>query len=154
MEDKKVKESPSEVFATVADVNSAVHSLEDVVGVRLESVVEKLAAMDINNEKRFQAVDARILAVEARLQAVDARFQAVEEKLAATDINNERRFATLGKEIAELDAKVDGGFSLLEEKIKSLDLKVAHTVTSAANKLLIMMLVIAGSIIASLLYVG
>ncbi len=147
MEDKKVKESPSEVFATVADVNSAVHSLEDVVGVRLESVVEKLAAMDINNEKRFQAVDARIL-------AVDARILAVEEKLAATDINNERRFATLGKEIAELDAKVDGGFSLLEEKIKSLDLKVAHTVTSAANKLLIMMLVIAGSIIASLLYVG
>ena len=147
MEDKKVKESPGEVFATVADVNSAVHSLEDVVGVRLESVVEKLAAMDINNEKRFQAVDARIL-------AVDARILAVEEKLAATDINNERRFATLGKEIAELDAKVDGGFSLLEEKIKSLDLKVAHTVTSAANKLLIMMLVIAGSIIASLLYVG
>ena len=147
MEDKKVKESPGEVFATVADVNSAVHSLEDVVGVRLESVVEKLAAMDINNEKRFQAVDARFLAVEARIQDV-------EKKLAATDINNERRFATLGKEIAELDAKVDGGFSLLEEKIKSLDLKVAHTVTSAANKLLIMMLVIAGSIIASLLYVG
>lgn len=115
MGDDKVKESPSEVFATVADVNSAIHSQEEVFGVR---------------------------------------FQAVEEKLAATDIANERRFASLEKKIAALDARVEGRFGLLEEKINAQDLKVTQSVTSAANKLLIMMLVIAGSIIASLLYVG
>ena len=193
MGDDKVKESPSEVFATLADVNSAIHSLDDVFGVRFEAVEEKLAAMDIKNDSRFETVGSRFEALEARFRAVDVRFQAIEEKLAAmdirnerqfeaidaqfravdaqfravdaqfraiqekmaaTDVNNERRFAALGTEIAELNARVKGGFGLLEEKVNSLEHKMVHTVTSAANKLMIMLLVIAGSIIASLLYVG
>ena len=211
MGDDKVKESPSEVFATVADVNSAIHSMDDVFGVRFEAVEEKLAAMDIKNESRFEAVNYAIRGTskknsirwtsrtKARFQAVDVRFQGrskrnsrrwtsiskggsrpsmknsrqwtgknekrnsrlsmrnyrpSRKKMAATDVNYERRFATLGTEIAELNARVEGGFDLLVEKINAQDLKVARSVTSAANKQLIMMLVIAGSIIASLLYVG
>ena len=161
MGDDKVKESPSEVFATVADVNSAIHSLDDVFGVRFEAIDVQFQAVDA----RFQAVDVRFQAVEEKLaemdinderrfEAIDAQFRAIQEKMAATDVNNERRFGTLGTEIAELNARVEGGFGLLVEKINAQDLKVARSVTSATNKLLIMMLVIAGSIIASLLYVG
>ena len=101
---------------------------------------EKLAAMDKRNESRFTAIDEKLAAMD--------------EKLAAMDKRNESRFGSLEKEIAALDAKTEGKFDLVEQKFKSQDFKIEQCVTSAANKLMIMMLVIAGSIIASLLYGG
>ena len=70
------------------------------------------------------------------------------------DARNRVQFAALETMIVELDTKTEGRFDLVEQKFKSQEFKIEHCVTSSANKQLIMMLVIAGSIIASLLYVG
>ncbi|MXX03556.1 MAG: hypothetical protein F4Z49_07315, partial [Gemmatimonadetes bacterium] len=66
MGDDKVKESPAEVFATVMEVNSLFHSLEEMLATRFEAidgkfgiVVDKLAEMDARNERRFEAIDVR-----------------------------------------------------------------------------------------------
>ncbi len=165
MEESKVKESPSEVYATVADVNSAFHSLEDVLGVRFEAVEEKITAMgekiatlDARNDSRFEAVEEKITAMGEKIATLDARndrrFEAVVEKIATLDAKFEGRFMALKKDMVVWVTGNEGRFDLLEEKISSQDLKIAQSVTSAANKLMIMMLVIAGSIIASLLYAG
>ena len=147
MGDDKVKESPAEVFTTVTEVNALFHSLEDMLATRFEAidgrfgVLEKnLAEMDARNERRFEAIDGR--------------FGVLEEKLAEMDARNRVQFAALETMIVELDTKTEGRFDLVEQKFKSQEFKIEHCVTSSANKQLIMMLVIAGSIIASLLYVG
>ncbi|MXY47886.1 MAG: hypothetical protein F4Y38_01165 [Gemmatimonadetes bacterium] len=147
MGDDKVKESPAEVFATVTEVNSLFHSLEDMLATRFEAidgkfgvVVEKLAEMDARNEGRFAAIDGRIGVLDEKLTAMDAR--------------NGVQFATLEQMIVELDTKTEGRFDLVEQKFKSQELKIEHFVTSANNKLMVLLLVIAGSIIAGLLYGG
>lgn len=122
MGDDKVGESPAEVFATVAEVNSVFHSLEDML--------------------------------ETRFEAIDGRFGVLVEKLAEMDARNEGRFTAIEKNLAAMDARNEGKFDLLEQKFKSQDLKIEHCVTSTANKLMIMLLVIAGSIIATILHGG
>ena len=154
MGDDKVKESPAEVFATVTEVNSLFHSLEDMLATRFESidgkfgiVVEKLADMDTRNERRFEAIDGRFA-------AIDGRFEALEKNLAEMDARNGVQFAALEKMIVELDTKTEGRFDLVEQQFKSQEIKIEHFVTSANNKLMVVLLVIAGSIIAGLLYGG
>ena len=154
MGDDKVKESTAEVFATVAEVNTLFHSLEDMLVARFEAidgkfgvVVEKFAAiennlaeMDARNQGRFAAIEKSLIEMNAkyeeRFEAIDFRFEVLVEKLNA------------------MDAKNEGKFDLLEQKFVSQDFKIEHCVTSANNKLMIMLLVIAGSIIAGLLYGG
>ena len=172
MGDDKVKESPAEVFTTVTEVNALFHSLEDMLATRFEAIdgkfgaLEKnLAEMDARNERRFEAIDGRFGVLEKnlaemdarnerRFEAIDGRFGVLEEKLAEMDARNRVQFAALETMIVELDTKTEGRFDLVEQKFKSQEFKIEHCVTSSANKQLIMMLVIAGSIIASLLYVG
>ncbi|MYG85781.1 MAG: hypothetical protein F4042_09495 [Gemmatimonadetes bacterium] len=190
MGDDKVKESPAEVFATVTEVNSLFHSLEDMLATRFEAidgkfgvVVEKLAEMDARNEGRFAAIDGRIGVLEKnlvemdarnegrfaaieknlaemdakyerRFEAIDGRIGVLDEKLTAMDARNGVQFATLEQMIVELDTKTEGRFDLVEQKFKSQELKIEHFVTSANNKLMVLLLVIAGSIIAGLLYGG
>ena len=186
MGDDKVKESPAEMFATVTEVNSLFHSLEDMLVTRFEAidgkfgvVVDKLAEMDTRNERRFEAIDARFAAIDSRLgvvdeklaemnarnerrfEAIDARFAAidsrlgvVDEKLAEMNARNGVQFAALEQMIVELDTKTEGRFDLVEQKFKSQEFKIEHFVTSANNKMMVMLIVIAGSIIASLLYGG
>ena len=182
MGDDKVKESPAEVFATVTEVNSLFHSLEDMLATRFEAidvkfgvVLEKLADMDARNEGRFAAIDDRFAAIDGRFAAIDDRFAAIDGRFAAID----GRFGALEKNLAEMDAKYEGcfeaidyrfeglveklnamdaknegKFDLLEHKFISQDLKIEHSVTSTANKLMITLLVIAGSIIAGFIYGG
>ena len=118
MGEDKVRESPAEVFATVAEVNTAFHSLEDMLGTRFE--------------------------------AIDVKFGVVVENLAEMQKN----LAEMQKNLAEMDARNEGRFDLVEQKLESQDLEIEQFVTSTANKLMIMLLVIAGSIIAGLLYGG
>ena len=158
MGDNKVKEPQAEAFATVEEGNSAFQSLVDMLGTRFQTLDEKVTASDARNESRFQALNEKVTASDARNEsrftAIDEKLAAMDEKLAAMDKRNESRFGSLEKEIAALDAKTEGKFDLVEQKFKSQDFKIEQCVTSAANKLMIMMLVIAGSIIASLLYGG
>ncbi|MXW06234.1 MAG: hypothetical protein F4Z81_14390 [Gemmatimonadetes bacterium] len=154
MGDDKVKESPAEVFATVTEVNSLFHSLEDMLVTRFEAidgkfgvVVDKLAEMDTRNERRFEAIDGRFAAIDSRLGVVD-------DKLAEMNARNGVQFAALEQMIVELDTKTEGRFDLVEQKFKSQESKIEHFVTSANNKMMAMLLVIAGSIIAGLLYGG
>ena len=179
MGDDKVKESPAEVFDTVAEVNTVIHSLEDMLGPRFEAIdgkfgglVEKLAEMDARNERRFEAIEKNLAEVDARnerrFEAIDGRFGVLEEglvamgkKLAAMDTKYERRFEAIDGRFGILEEKLNAvnannevRFDLVEQKFKSQDFKIEQCVTSAANKLMIMLLLIAGSIIASLLYVG
>ncbi len=147
MGDDKVKESPAEVFTTVTEVNALFHSLEDMLATRFEAIDGKFGAL----EKNLAEMDARN---ERRFEAIDGRFGVLEEKLAEMDARNRVQFAALETMIVELDTKTEGRFDLVEQKFKSQEFKIEHCVTSSANKQLIMMLVIAGSIIASLLYVG
>ena len=46
MGDDKVRESPAEVFATVAEVNSVFHSLEDMLGTRFEAIDGRFGVLD------------------------------------------------------------------------------------------------------------
>lgn len=66
MGDDKARESPADVFATVAEVNSVFHSLEDMLGTRFEAIdgrfgiiVEKLTEMDTKNEVRSDLVEQK-----------------------------------------------------------------------------------------------
>ena len=136
MGEDKVRESPAEVFATVTEVNTAFHSLEDMLGTRFEAIdakfgvlVEKFAAI----EKNLAEMDARY---EGRFDAINFKSETVLEKLNAMDARNK------------------GKFDLLEQKFVSQEFKIEHCVTSANNKLMVMLLVIAGSVIAGLLYGG
>ena len=165
MGDDKVKESPTEVYVTVTEVNSLFHSLEDMLATRFEAIdgrfgrlEENLAEMDTRNERRFEAIDGRFGRLEKNLAEMDARnerrFDAIEKNMAEMDARNGIQFAALEQKIVELDTKSEGRFDLVEQKFKSQEFKIEHCVTSASNKLMIMLLVIAGSIIASLLYGG
>ncbi len=172
MGDDKVKESPAEVFTTVTEVNALFHSLEDLLATRFEAidgkfgVLEKnLAEMDARNERRFEAIDGRFGVLEKnlaemdarnerRFEAIDGRFGVLEEKLAEMDARNGVQFAALETMIVELDTKTEGKFDLVKQEFKSQELKIEHFVTSANNKLMVILLVIAGSIIAGLLYGG
>ena len=172
MGDDKVKESTAEVFATVAEVNTLFHSLEDMLATRFEAidgkfgvVVDKLAEMDARNEGRFAAIDGRFGVLEknlaemdarneGRFAAIDGRFGVLEEKLTEMNARNGVQFAALEQMIVELDTKTEGKFDLVEQSFKSQEQKIEHFVTSANNKLMAILLVIAGSIIAGLLYGG
>ena len=161
MGDDKVKESPAEVFATVTEVNSLFHSLEDMLATRFEAidgkfgvVVEKFAAieknlaeMDARNEGRFAAIEKNLAEMDARNEG---RFEAIDGRFTAID----GRFAILEKNLAEMDARNEVRFDLVEQQFKSQELKIKHCVTSANNRLMVILLVIAGSIIAGLLYGG
>ena len=121
--------------------------------------------MDARNERRFEAIDGRFGVLEEKLaemdarnerrfEAIDGRFGVLEEKLAEMDARNGVQFAALETMIVELDTKTEGKFDLVKQEFKSQELKIEHFVTSANNKLMVILLVIAGSIIAGLLYGG
>ena len=107
---------------------------------RFEALEKNLAEMDARNERRFKAIDGR--------------FAAIENNIAEMDARNGVQFAALEKMIVELDTKTEGRFDMVEQQFKSQELKIEHFVTSANNKLMVVLLVIAGSIIAGLLYGG
>lgn len=143
MGEDKVKESPAEVFATVTEVNTAFHSLEDMLGTR------------------FEAIDANFGVVVEKFAAFDGRFGALEKHLAEMDPRNEGRFEaidfkseTVIEKLNAMDARNKEKFDLLERKFVSQEFKIEQCVTSANNKLMVMLLVTAGPIIAGLLYGG
>ena len=82
------------------------------------------------------------------------KLDAISTKNEARFVEINTKFGNIQKNLAEMDARIEGRFELVEQRFESQDFKIDQSVTSAANKLMIMMLVIAGSIIASLLYGG
>lgn len=71
----------------------------------------------------------------------------------STDIRNE--FATkadLVAAISSLKELMDARFDTMDARFSAMDDKIDKRISAAANKLLLALVVIAGSIIASLLY--
>ncbi|MCY3713293.1 MAG: hypothetical protein OXH02_08405 [Gemmatimonadetes bacterium] len=168
MGEDKVRESPAEVFATVTEVNTAFHSLEDMLGTRFEAIdakfgvlVEKFAAIEKNLAEMDARYERRFDAIDGRFGVLEKRSAAIEKNLAEMDARYEGRFdainfksETVLEKLNAMDARNKGKFDLLEQKFVSQEFKIEHCVTSANNKLMVMLLVIAGSVIAGLLYGG
>jgi len=50
----------------------------------LHKILDKLSAVEIRMEARFESMDARLESMDARLESMDARLNRIEQKLDAT----------------------------------------------------------------------
>ena len=114
MGDGKVKESTAGVYATVEEVNSVLHSLEDMLVTRFEAIDDKfgdlqknLAEMDARNEARFAAIDTRFAAIDTRFEAIDDKFGDLQKNLAEMDARNEVRFAAIDTRFEAIDDRFE-----------------------------------------------
>ena len=136
MGDDKVKESPAEVFATVTEVNSLFHSLEDMLATR------------------FEAIDGKFGIVVEKFAAIDGRFGALEKNLAEMDARNGVQFAALEQMIVELDTKTEGRFDPVAHKLKTQTFKFEQRMKSIGNRMMFAVLLTGGMIIATILHGG
>ncbi len=136
MGDDKVKESPAEVFATVTEVNSLFHSLEDMLVTR------------------FEAIDGKFGVVVEKFAAIDGRFGALEKHLAEMDARNGVQFAALEQMIVELDTKTEGRFDPVAHKLKTQNFNFEQRMKSIGNRMMFAVLLTGGMIIATILHGG
>ncbi|MHA1721218.1 MAG: hypothetical protein ACTSXK_16995, partial [Promethearchaeota archaeon] len=117
---KLIKENDTIKGAIISILSGIVATKEDIKDV-IREMDKRFEAIQIQMDKRFEAMDKHFEAMDKRFEAMDKRFEAMDKRFEAIQIQMNKRFEAMDKRFEAIQIQMDKRFEAMDKRFEAVN---------------------------------